>query len=126
VAAMIRRNWAVQPEIIVVEPEAAPCLRDSAAKGEMVTVQGPISIQGRLDCKAPSMLAFEILRKAADRYVTVSDGAAQAAADLSAEIGIASTPSGAAGFAAYLADCADLATPPETPLIILSEGVEAQ
>jgi len=124
VAYMIRENWAVQPEIIVVEPEAAPCLRDSKSAGEMVTVEGPVSIQGRLDCKAPSMLAFEILRRAADRYVTVSDAAAQAAADLSAELGMASTPSGAAGLAALLADQAGDA-PPNAPLVILSEGLEA-
>ncbi|MEO1312206.1 MAG: pyridoxal-phosphate dependent enzyme, partial [Pseudomonadota bacterium] len=36
VAVMIRRNWAVQPEIIVVEPEAAPCLAASHAAGACV------------------------------------------------------------------------------------------
>jgi diaminopropionate ammonia-lyase len=124
VAYMIRQNWAVQPQIIVVEPEAAPCLRDSKAAGEMVTVEGPVSIQGRLDCKAPSMLAYEILRRTANHYVTVSDASAQAAADLSATLGMASTPSGAAGLAALLADQAG-ASPPKAPLIILSEGLEA-
>lgn len=124
VAYMIRENWAVQPQIIVVEPEAAPCLRDSKAAGEMVTVEGPVSIQGRLDCKAPSMLAFEILRRTANRFVTVSDAAAEAAAAMSADLGMASTPSGAAGLAALLADQAGDA-PPKAPLVILSEGLEA-
>jgi diaminopropionate ammonia-lyase len=125
VAAMIRANWAVQSEIIVVEPEAAPCLRDSAETGKMTTVEGPVSTMGRLDCKAPSMLAFDILREAADRFVTVSDAEAEVAADLAAEFGRPSTPSGAAGLAALLADRAAMETPPEAPLVILSEGAEA-
>jgi len=124
VAYMIRENWAVQPQIIVVEPEAAPCLRASKSAGEMVTVEGPVSIQGRLDCKAPSMLAFEILRRTANHYVTVSDAVAQAAAEMSADLGMASTPSGAAGLAALLVDQAG-SSPPRAPLVILSEGLEA-
>lgn len=125
VAAMIRANWAVQPEIIVVEPEAAPCLRDSAAAGRMVTVEGPVSTMGRLDCKAPSMLAFDILRGAVDRFVTVTDTEAEAAAALAAAMGRPSTPSGAAGLAALLADRAAMEIPPAAPLVILSEGAEA-
>jgi diaminopropionate ammonia-lyase len=126
VAAMIRRTWAVQPEIVVVEPEAAPCLRDSARAGEMVTVDGPVSTMGRLDCKAPSMLAFDILRDAADRYVTVTDAEAGEAARIAGAMGLgASTPSGAAGLAALLADDATLAEQPAAPLVILSEGAEA-
>ncbi len=117
-AQMIRRTWARQPEIIVVEPDAAPCLRDSVAAGRMVTVQGPVSNMGRLDCKTPSMLAFDILRAATDRFVTVSDTQAQAAVDAARDVGFATTPSGAGGLAALL-------TTPEPPagaLVILSEG----
>jgi diaminopropionate ammonia-lyase len=125
VAAMIRANWALQPEIVVVEPEAAACLRDSAAAGETRTVEGPVSSMGRLDCKAPSMLAFDILRRTADRYLTIGDAEAEAAADLAADLGRPSTPSGAAGLAAFLADRAAMTTPPAAPLVILSEGAEA-
>lgn len=125
VAAMIRSNWRVQPDIIVVEPEAAPCLRDSAAAGEMVTVTGPVSNMGRLDCKVPSMLAFDILLQAADRYMTISDEQAETAAAHARASGLASTPSGAAGLAALLADPAVLADPSAAPLVILSEGAEA-
>jgi diaminopropionate ammonia-lyase len=126
VAAMIRRNWEVQPEIVVVEPEAAPCLRESVHAGEMVTVDGPVSTMGRLDCKAPSMLAFDILRDAADRFVTVTDAEAGEAARIAGAFGLGqTTPSGAAGLAALLADDATLAEPPDAPLVILSEGAEA-
>lgn len=118
IAYMIRLNWAVQPEIVVVEPDAAPCLKASAAAGRMVTVEGPVSIMGRLDCKTPSMLAFDILRMAADRFVTVSDSQSEAAAARAATLGFDTTPSGAAGLAGQDAEAGAAAR----PLIILSEG----
>ncbi|UWR74560.1 pyridoxal-phosphate dependent enzyme [Phaeobacter inhibens] len=121
-AYMIRANWTVQPEIIVVEPDAAPCLQQSARAGEMVTVEGPVSNMGRLDCKTPSMLAYEILSKAADRYVTISDPAALRGAEISATLGIASTPSGAAGLTALVQDLEAGTSPDMRPLVILSEG----
>lgn len=119
VAGEIRANWTIQPEIIVVEPDAAPCLARSHDVGRMVTVEGPVSSMGRLDCKTPSLLAFDILKDAADRYVTVTDAEAEAAADLLTGEGLATTPSGAAGLAALLAEPAD---PDARPLVIISEG----
>lgn len=118
IAYMIRLNWDIQPEIVVVEPDAAPCLRASAAAGRMVTVEGPESIMGRLDCKTPSMLAFDILRMAADRFVTVSDAQAEAAAARAAALGFSTTPSGAAGLAGLDAEASE----PARPLVIVSEG----
>ncbi|WP_416898540.1 MAG: pyridoxal-phosphate dependent enzyme [Minwuia sp.] len=118
IAAMIRRNWAVQPEIVVVEPDAAPCLKASVEAGRIVTVEGPVSEMGRLDCKTPSMLALDILTDAADRFVTVSEAEAAAAVDAAATLGIATTPSGAAGLAGLMQETA----PPPNPLVIISEG----
>lgn len=115
-AQMIRRNWAVQPQITVVEPDAAPCLRDSIAAGDIVTVTGPVSDMGRLDCKTPSMLAYDILKDTADRFVTVSEEQAADAVGIAAGAGFATTPSGAAGLAAALSETA------ARPLVILSEG----
>ena len=119
IAAHVRARWAVQPEILVVEPDAAPCLRDSLAAGRPVRADGPVSTQGRLDCKEPSHLAFEILRDADVRCVTVSDALAEAAADELAGEGLATTPSGAAGLAGL--DAADL-PPGARPLILVTEG----
>ncbi|MEL6979185.1 MAG: pyridoxal-phosphate dependent enzyme [Pseudomonadota bacterium] len=118
-AQRIRAAWAVQPEIIVVEPDAAPCLKRSAEAEALTSVAGPVSNMGRLDCKTPSMLAFEILREAADRFVLVSDAAAEAAAALLGAAGSPTTPSGAAGVAAWRADGR-----PDRALAILSEGPE--
>lgn len=85
---------------MLVEPDFAPCLRDSKSAGEVVTVEGPDSNMGRLDCKTASMLAFEILNAGADKYVTVTDEMATEAADENSANGTPTTPSGAAGYAA--------------------------
>ena len=119
VAQRIRAAWAVQPRIVVVEPDAAPCLAASIAAGAVTTVAGPVSAMGRLDCKTPSMLALAILRETADAYATVSETQASGAVDLLAAAGLRTTPSGAAGVAAWRADGA-----PEGALAILSEGPE--
>lgn len=117
-AFMIRRNWTVQPEIVVVEPDAAPCLAESVKAGAIVTVEGPVSNMGRLDCKTPSMLALEILTETTDRFMTVTDEEAAAAAGRAAALGLPTTPSGAAGLAAMLREPAA----PGDALVILSEG----
>ena len=116
IAYMIRSNWSAQPKIVVVEPSAAPCLQESVKAGRIVTVAGPVSNMGRLDCKTPSMLALDILKDCADEWVTVSDQQALDAVQQALEMGFSTTPSGAAGLAACLGDRSEL------PLIILSEG----
>ena len=119
VTYMIRKNWPVQPKIIIVEPEKAPCLKDAVKAGHVVTVGGSASNMGRLDCKTASMLAFEILNFMADSFVTVSDDQAQAATDDLSKIGIQTTPSGCAGFAAL--NAIDLSIDAR-PLVIITEG----
>ena len=116
IAHMIRLNWRVQPRIIVVEPEAAPCLKESVAQGRPVRVKGPISAMGRLDCKEPSLLALDTLKRCADAFILISEQQAEAATAQAATLGLASTPSGAAGLAAALHDTSD------RPLAIISEG----
>ncbi|MBU2867570.1 pyridoxal-phosphate dependent enzyme [Pacificibacter marinus] len=116
---MIRKNWAVQPHICVVEPDFAPCLHDSMKAGYLIDVQGPASNMGRLDCKTASLLAFEILSQKADAFVTVSDQQAQLAAKALAAQSVATTPSGAAGYAAFLQAKLDENS---NALIIVTEG----
>ncbi len=116
---MIRKNWQVQPEIIVVEPDFAPCLRESKSAGEVVTVDGPDSNMGRLDCKTASMLAFEILNEGADYFVTISDDMATRAAE---EISVSVTPTTPSGVAGYAALKEYDLSGNANPLIIISEG----
>lgn len=102
VAAHIRDRWDRQPTIVVVEPEAAPCLMRSMQEGKLTRAEGPETNMGRLDCKDASLIAFEALRNDADIFVTVTDTAAEQASKTLAENGIATTPSGAAAFAGLL------------------------
>lgn len=120
-AAHVRANWPVQPRITVVEPAAAPCLKRSVAAGTLTRAEGPVSNMGRLDCKDASLLAFECLRTAADDFVTVSDAEAVDAATRLTEAGLATTPSGAAPFAAL----GKLGLPASARvLLVVSEGPE--
>ena len=98
----IRSIWHQQPTIIVVEPDAAACLMESHQRGTLTEVKGPISSMGRLDCKLPSTLAFDILHRQSDHFVCVSDLAAERAVEYLATHQLRTTPSGAAGVAAVL------------------------
>ncbi len=74
---------------------------------------------GRLDCKEPSLVALEILRNAANRFMAINDADAEHAVNSLATAGIVTTTSGAAGFAgAVLADLPKDAR----VLIIATEG----
>ncbi|MFA7479243.1 MAG: pyridoxal-phosphate dependent enzyme [Vulcanimicrobiota bacterium] len=98
-AQQVRENWDVQPLIVVVEPEQAACLQASALAGRPVSVSGGLSSMGRLDCKEPSILAFELLVNHADEFLTVTDTQAEEAARRLTALGFPTTPSGAAGLA---------------------------
>ncbi|OWY16702.1 PLP-dependent lyase/thiolase [Thioclava sp. JM3] len=122
VAAHARLVWGDAPQIIVVEPDAAPALVESIRAGHLVTTQGPVSAMGRLDCKTPSMVALAGLSRDADRFATITEAEAQSGVDILAAHGLATTPSGGAGLAALLAG---LSLGPETRVLaILSEGPE--
>ena len=123
VAAELRLSWGDAPEMIVVEPSAAPALIESIRQGAVVETQGPVSAMGRLDCKTPSMLALADLARDADRFITLSEEDAAKGAAAVAAAGLASTPSGAAGIAALLAGGLGIG-PDARVLTILSEGPE--
>lgn len=99
-AAWFRRVWGDSPQIIVVEPEAAPALIDSIKAGHVVDTDGPVSNMGRLDCKTPSLIALKGLARDADTFVTIRDAQADAVLPQLAAQGLATTQSGAAGLAA--------------------------
>lgn len=123
VAAHARKSWGDAPAIVVVEPDAAPALTESARAGRLVTTEGPVSAMGRLDCKTPSMIALAGLLRDADAFVTVSEAEAGHAVARLAAHGIDTTPSGAAGVAALLARSPELPADARV-LAVLSEGPE--
>jgi diaminopropionate ammonia-lyase len=80
-AAVCARFWweygAKRPRFVVVEPERAACLYESARAGSRVTLTGDIeTVMAGLSCGEPSLLAWDILDKGADDFMTVPDDAA--------------------------------------------------
>ncbi len=102
VAASARKAWGDAPRIIVVEPEAAPCIAASMSAGHAVATEGPVSSMGRLDCKEASLIALRGLARDADAVVTLTDAEVEAVLPGLDRMGLATTPSGAAGVAALL------------------------
>jgi diaminopropionate ammonia-lyase len=122
-AYMIRLNWSVQPALIVVEPEAAPCLKASHDAARPVRAEGPDSNMGRLDCKEPSIVAFDVLERCGVSYMTVSDNEALAATRALEKLGVITTPSGAAGFSGLCKQFPNARDARQVvPLVIASEG----
>lgn len=100
VAAYSRKVWGDAPQIVVVEPDAAPALQAAIEAGKFVTTSGPVSNMGRLDCKEASLIALKGLARDADSFVTITDERAAFATMLLTDADLASTPSGCAGIAA--------------------------
>ena len=124
-AAYARVLWGDGPCIVVVEPEFAPALIESARVGKVVVTEGPVSDMGRLDCKEPSLIALAGLARDADYFMTVSEEAAVEAVAAVGEAGLSTSPSGGAGVAGLLAG-ADVGLDRDSRvLIVISEtGVE--
>lgn len=102
VAAYARKAWQDAPQIIVVEPDAAPALQASIQAGKCVFADGPDSVMGRLDCKEPSLIALNGLARDADHFLTLSDAEVTSLLPIMAEAGLETTASGGAGIAAAL------------------------
>jgi diaminopropionate ammonia-lyase len=99
-----------RPVFVVVEPDAAACLFESARAGEIRTVGGNLdTIMAGLACGEPSVLAWRILSPGADAFMHIPDAAAaQTMRDL-AELGVVGGESGAAGLAGFRLAAADSA-----------------
>lgn len=124
-AHMIRANWAVQPELIVVEPEAAACLQASHLAGKSVRADGPSSAMGRLDCKVPSIVALHVLERCGIVYETLSEEEGLAAAETVLRLGIPTTPSGAAGYGGMQKWLQRNTRPADfLPLVVITEGAD--
>ena len=102
ITSHIRSLWPHQPTITIVEPDSAACLMESHRRETLTEVTGPVSSMGRLDCKLPSTLAFDILHRQADQFLCISDLDAERAVEFLAAHQLRTTPSGAAGVAAVL------------------------
>jgi diaminopropionate ammonia-lyase len=99
---------AERPKLIVVEPERAACIYESARVGRPVKIEpGEPTIMAMLECYEPSLVAWRILSRKADAFMTVSeDDAAQTMRRLANPLGddpaIVAGESGGAGLAGLL------------------------
>ncbi len=77
VCAYFWELWgADRPRFIVVEPEQANCLQESARSGERATVEGDLdTLMAGLACGEVSLLAWDILKPGVDDFMTVSEDA---------------------------------------------------
>jgi len=100
-----------QIKIIIVEPDRAACLFDSAKAGEIVTVTPTEpTIMAMLECYRPSLIAWRLLEKVSDGFMTVTEEQAKEAMRCLADregAPLVAGESGAAGLAGLLVAAAD-------------------
>ncbi len=70
-------QWGdARPRFVIVEPEQANCLQESAKAGKAVAVTGDLeTLMAGLACGEVSSLAWEILANGADDFMTLSEDA---------------------------------------------------
>ena len=75
VAASLRQYWgAASPRVVIVEPDRAACLAESARAGKATTVViVNETIMAGLSCGEPSAMAWEILAEEASDFLTIPD-----------------------------------------------------
>jgi diaminopropionate ammonia-lyase len=70
----LQAQMASKPRFIVVEPETAACVYASAHAGKLAPAEGNVhSIMAGLDCGEASLVAWRILSRGADAFMTVPD-----------------------------------------------------
>lgn len=111
--------------IIGVEPTDAACVTASVLAGERVTLSGPQqSMMAGLNCGTPSLVAWPIVSRGIDGFITIDDDwTRQAVRDLAAA-GIEAGETGAAalaGLSALQVESRSWSESPDTPLAELVE-----
>jgi diaminopropionate ammonia-lyase len=126
---------ADRPRVIVVEPERAACLCASAEAGMVVTVPAAEpTVMAMLECYEPSPLAWRVLERVADGFLTLAEEESPAAMARLARPAAGDPPivggeSGVTGLAGLLQVAADPALRSQTGidhdarvLVINTEG----
>lgn len=108
IEALIKGLGDDLPTIVLMQSKKAASLLESFRQGEIVEFSGELatSMTG-IAVSHLSMVAWESMRECGDFAVTVSDQAARAAVDSLGSIGVITTTTGAAGYAALLSICGD-------------------
>ncbi|MGE6781894.1 diaminopropionate ammonia-lyase [Ensifer adhaerens] len=107
------RYGAERPRFVVVDPARAACLYESASAGRPVKVaHGEPTIMAMLECYEPSLVAWRILSRVADAFMTVEEEDAvsvmnRLARPIGSDPAIVSGESGGVGLAGLLAVARD-------------------
>ena len=114
VTAHLWEQWQEdRPITAIVEPETAACILATGMAGSLTTVPGPhTTIMAGLACGETSPLAWEIIQRSADWFLSIPDSAAAHAMrvlafPLDGDPEIVAGESGAAGLAGFLAVAED-------------------
>lgn len=116
IAATVAGHFSVlfgdkRPFFVVVDPSRAACLFETAKAGRPVKVEhGEATVMAMLECYEPSLVAWRVLSRAADAFMTVEDNEAIDAMRLLAnpygsDLAVVAGESGGVGLAA-LQKCA--------------------
>jgi|HubBroStandDraft_2_1064218.scaffolds.fasta_scaffold44559_2 diaminopropionate ammonia-lyase len=105
IAAIFAESFgSSRPRVIVVEPEAAACVLESALRGRPSKVGGDLrTAMGMLSTGEASPVAWPILERRAEAFTAIDDSYAVAAAAELTGLGLSVGVSGAAGFGGLLA-----------------------
>ena len=91
------------PALVGVEPEVSACVLASIEAGGIVTIPGPHdSIMAGLNCGTPSVVAYPLVARGYDAFMTIADDRAREGMRALARAGIVSGETGAAGIGALL------------------------
>jgi diaminopropionate ammonia-lyase len=102
-----------RPRFVVVDPARAACMFESARAGHPVKVaEGEPTVMAMLDCYDPSPLAWRVLARLADGFMTVDEDEAVAvmrrlAEPLAGDPAVVAGESGGVGLAGFLQAAAD-------------------
>ncbi len=110
VAAGLRQHWGdASPRVVVVEPELAACLFESAKAGAVTNVAiEEETLMAGLSCGEPSPLAWQVLAEEAQDFLTIPESIVAPAMRLAGrplgdDPSIVAGESAVAGFAAVIA-----------------------
>jgi len=113
VAAAVAAHLAVvlgerRPAFVVVDPARAACICESARAGHPVKVRpGEPTVMAMLECYEPSLVAWRMLARVADAFMTVEEEDAVAAMNrlarpIGGDVAIVAGESGGAGLAGLM------------------------
>ena len=110
-AAAFWRAWSGQrPRFIIVEPETADCLYQSALAGQPAPSNGDLeTVMAGLSAGEVSLLAWDILSEAADIFMVLADALIAPTMRRLADDGVIAGESGAAALAGLAAAASDSA-----------------